>query len=81
MDVPKADAVLAHVLESTLPHQRDVARVRRRQAPGEEGGDCIAAHYTDALCQLQLGHDQEGVGGAGGGVFEASAAATTTTTH
>lgn len=46
------NAVLRHRVEATLPDESNVAGIGRREAPGEEGGDSIAADCAHLLCQL-----------------------------
>lgn len=42
-DVPHGDSILRHRFEVVLPYQRDIAGVCCLEAPGEEGGDGVAA--------------------------------------
>ena len=43
VDLLHGDAVLRDVLESRLPHERDVAGIASLEPPREEGRDCIPA--------------------------------------
>jgi hypothetical protein len=50
------NAILRHGLEATLPDEGYVAGVGRGKAPGEKGGDSIAADCANSLCQLIVRH-------------------------
>ena len=50
------NAILRHGLEATLPNEGYIAGVGCGKAPGEEGGDSIAADCANSLCQLIVRH-------------------------
>lgn len=56
VDLLERNAILRHSLEATLPYERNVAGIGCGKAPGEEGGDSIAADCANSLCQLIVRH-------------------------
>jgi hypothetical protein len=55
-DLLERNAILRHGLEATLPDESYVAGIGCGKAPGEEGGDSIAADCANSLCQLIVRH-------------------------
>ena len=51
--IPEAYAILTDAFKSILPYECDITRVCRRESPGKEGRDTVAAHYTEGFCQLR----------------------------